>query len=289
MFQFSGFPIYVLYSRHSQETAELPWNGYYANLSLARTKAKDDFVNLRIKRLIDELKKINKYSNLIDAIQASHLVEDLKPQYRGEILRFENEIRRILMRISATKIGQIVLSSLNPSEVIWVVPFFGAKNVAMTGRGTESAGSAIRIRYNPEDFASTYEGEGLGKNDVREEVLIHELVHAARQSHNRFNRMPLDTATFGNTEEFVAEQIGNIYRSSTRKINRLGLYHGGYDTKENIYSMFSKDWRIISFIKTLLKTDPIAQRAAALKSPDYNPFRDFHLIERESHKHFIDL
>lgn len=289
MFKFGNFPIYVLYSRHRQERVRPLWDEYYTRLKLAKGRVAENTLRLKIRHLLRDVENVKKYERLIEAVQEWEIIEDLQFKYRSEILKFENEIRQILTNISKTKIGQIVMNSLNQNELIWIVPFYGVKGTAKSSRSTTSEGGGIRIRYNPEDFRSTYEGEKYKKIDAREEVLIHEMVHAVRQSHNRFFGMRLDQKTFGNAEEFIAEQIGNIYRSVTRKVNYYGLYDGGYDTKENIYQMFSQDKAIVNALKYFLQTEPIAQQAASLKSPAYNPFRDFNLIEKESQKYFIDL
>lgn len=289
MFKFGKFPIYILYSLHRQETVQPLWGDYYSRLSLAKDRVKENASRLKIRQLLRDIENTKKYERLIEAVQEWEIIEDLQAKYKGEILSFESEIRQILTNISKTKIGQIVMSSLNQNEIIWIVPFYGVKGTAKTNRSTTNEGGGIRIRYNPGDFKHTYEGEKYKDIDARAEVLIHEMVHAARQSHNRFYGMRLDPKTFGNAEEFIAEQIGNMYRSVTRKANYYGLYDGGYDTKENIYQMFSQDKGIVNALKYFLQTEPIAQQAASLKSPFYNPFRDFDLIERESHKHFIDL
>ncbi|HYJ92743.1 MAG TPA: hypothetical protein VEV84_15640, partial [Pyrinomonadaceae bacterium] len=112
-----------------------------------------------------------------------------------------------------------------------------------------------------------------------EDTLFHELVHAMRMSAQRFARKPLENTDFGNSEEFIATQLENVYHSIRRESALYSTYNGAYLTQNDMYIYLIADPQLVSALKFFLNTEPLAQNAATFRSAAYNPFRDFKEIE----------
>lgn len=56
--------------------------------------------------------------------------------------------------------------------------------------------------------------------------------------------------------------------------------------KEEMYQYLVEDAELVMALKFFLKTEILAQTAAQLQQPNYNPFRDFDKIEARSLRHF---
>jgi hypothetical protein len=139
---------------------------------------------------------------------------------------------------------------------------------------TVKQGGGVRIHFNPKDF-----------KDTADDTLIHELTHALRRSTGRFNPRQLPIGDFTTTEEFLATQIQNIYRSSLYKTGLYELYkstEGKFSDKGSIYSGFINDPFFIIALKYCMDFEPLARHAAQLPAghPAFNPFRDFPILER---------
>lgn len=279
MFQFNNFPVYVIYSRHRQQSVGPLWNRYYNEMDYTRR-------NLFRGNILRNINKIAENNRLIEAVQEWEIIEDLRPKYDGEINNYENEIRKLLTTISTIKIGQLILNSLNKGVKTWILPFpnDGIYN-AITWLASESEGGGVRIRFNPKDFNNAYVSEGVSY-DARDETLLHELVHASRYSNGKFGHKPLISKDFLTSEEFLATQLENIYFSSRRRQKFYSLYRGGYGTKDEVYKILTEDAELIMLLKHFLQTEPLAKQAATLITPHYNPFRDFKELEKNSLKHF---
>jgi len=285
MFQFSKFPIYVVYSKNWQKNLRRLWDSYSTDVWLARRSVSDNLLKMKISNLIRDSKRVHDGKRLILALREFELEEDIKPKYASEILAYENEIRQLLILISSTRIGQLLLNSLNQRSKIWIIPSLGPSHLAMTHPALSSEYDGIRIFFNPDGFHNTFVSP-TATADAREEVLFHELVHASRFSNARFLPKPFtNESNFHNSEEFLAEQLANVYHSTRQKSKIYGLYNGGYASKDEAYKMFIENAEYIMALKYLLQTEPLVRQVAALKTPDYNPFRDYQKLEKESLKH----
>ena len=85
-----------------------------------------------------------------------------------------------------------------------------------------------------------------------------------------------------NSEEFIAEQLANVYHSSRGDSDFYGAYRGPDKRKKEMYQYLVEDGELVMALKFFLKTEPLAKFAANLKQPDYNPFRDYNEIEARS-------
>lgn len=295
MFQFEKFPVYVVYSKHSQQAVRPLWQRYYHQLQAARQGSFDHLISLtfgktnNVAKAFDYAKEIEQKNKLIDAVFAWDLQEDIKPKYAAEILCYENEIRRLLTLISSTKIGRMLLNQLCKTRKIWIIPFLeppiSGKAITFPPMSEANSG-AIRIFFSPESLIGAFVSK-TEITDIREETLFHELVHAYRYSTNRFfQKVIYNPNNFGNSEEFLAAQLENIYHSVRRRVKHYSQYTGEYVSKKEMYQIFVESAELITVLKYLLQTDPLVQQVATLKKPEYNPFRDYKELEKKSLEYY---
>ncbi|MEP7075632.1 MAG: hypothetical protein ABI878_07445, partial [Acidobacteriota bacterium] len=158
---------------------------------------------------------------------------------------------------------------------------------AITDPTSQDEGGGVRIHFNPRFFRRTFESSAVPTFDSREDTLLHELVHAMRFSTNRFARKPFLDArheNFPDSEEFIATQIQNIYRGSRRQNDLYDPYQREvFMRKDQMYEWLAQDAETVMFLKFFLDTEPVANAAALLKQPEYNPFRDYNQIAKRSH------
>lgn len=198
--------------------------------------------------------------------------EDSDPKYRQQILTFETTIRTQLDIIYNTNVGRDLLDLLNPHEKIWIVPDPDLKYNAMTGPATVKGRGGIRLRINPDQWIGTLD-----------DTLVHELIHALRFSHHRFERKYMVHESFPDSEEFIATQVANIYRSERGKKQLYGEYHyteGIWARKGSIYQKFVENPELIMALKFCLDSEELVRRIALFKGIDFNPFKDYPVLNR---------
>ena len=131
MLQYGSYPIYVVYSRRTQE----------ALYDVA----------------IDYLNEGNKetYMHMTDTgISRLEIQEDADPVHTDEVVNFENTIKRQLDKIATSMVGKAILNSLYPAARIFIIPFAFNKDVAQTGWSrTVGEGNGMHIRINPDDWS----------------------------------------------------------------------------------------------------------------------------------------
>jgi hypothetical protein len=263
MFQYLSYPIYVLYSVHNQEAADNIRAGFYASGDM---------------HMYEWMNSYNDPKAPNDAGTGRALMEvteDSAPAYQEEARRYEAAIRRLLDSIYSTTIGQYLFVMLDPNTKILIVPDPNLFWTATTSRIlTTKQGGGIRIHINPEQF-----------KDTADDTLIHELTHALRRSRNRFNPKQLPIGDFSTTEEFLATQVQNIYRSSKFRKGLYDVYNskeGVWSDKGSIYRGFTEDPNYIIALRWCMDTEPLIRHASRfpIGNPEYNPFRDFSILER---------
>jgi hypothetical protein len=254
-------------------------------MQAAKGRAVEHFIKLDFKKLRRDLEVAGEKDGLIDAAMQWQLMDDLEPKYKKEIQDYESTIERTLTTISHTSIGRMLLDLINPQQKVWIIPADWENSIATTEVKTEAQGGGIRISFNPKAFRRVTVSPHATANEV-EDTLFHELVHAMRFSQNRFFRKSVTNRDFRDSEEFIATQFENIYHSSRRESDLYGSYYGSYMRKEEMYQYLVEDAELVMALKFFLKTEILAQTAAKLQQPDYNPFRDFDKIEARSLRHF---
>ncbi len=288
MFKFNNYPIYVVYSRNWQKKVEPIQRQVRSDLEFhQRSLQKMSLGDFGRSSSLKTISSINKEEGLLAASFGWDIEEDVKPIYKKEIKNYESQVKLSLITISHTRIGQLLLNSTNKQSKIYIIPLYdyNIKYASITsGPYTEAEGGGVRIAYNPNEFRKTWRGGVVA--DQRASVLFHELVHASRKSNYRSHQAPLPGGSFPNTEEFIATQFENIYISTTGESKVYSLYDSGHVSKEVAYDVLIKNPQLILALRNFLQTEPLAQAAAKLTEPVYNPFRDYKELEEASHKHF---
>lgn len=266
MLQYGSYPIYVVYSRHTQE----------ALYNVA----------------IDYLNEGNKetYMHMTDTgISRMEILEDTDPAYKDEVIDFETTIKRQLDKIAGSVVGKAVLNSLYPAARLFIIPFAYNKDVAQTGWSrTVGEGNGMHIRINPDDWTTA---------DNLDDALLHELTHAVRFGWSRFSpKMLMNAGRFGRipVEEFLGMQMANVYRASRGKTQYYADYNYEWDAnnklvpvwgnKKSIYDDFVESAEVIMALKFCLQREPLAAQAANIAGTEFNPFRDYPHLEKEAKK-----
>ena len=266
MLQYGSYPIYVVYSRRTQE----------ALYDVA----------------IDYLNEGNKetYMHMTDTgISRLEIQEDADPVHTDEVVNFENTIKRQLDKIATSMVGKAILNSLYPAARIFIIPFAFNKDVAQTGWSrTVGEGNGMHIRINPDDWSGA---------DNLDDALVHELTHAVRFGWGRVSpKMLLNAGQLGRipVEEFLGMQMANLYRASRGKLQYYAEYSYQWDKnnklvpvwgdKKSIYDDFVESGEVIMALKFCLQREPLAAQAASFMSPAFNPFRDYPQLEKEAKK-----
>jgi len=277
MFQFGNFPIYVVYSLNRQKTVAPLWNQYSGQEQRAKKSAFEGLKKLDIDRFLRQLSVAAQNEKMIYATWDWQLVEDLDSKYAHEIRIYEQGIRTLLTNISATRVGSILLKTIqkNPTNAkIWIIPADWTNILAKTQQYSEIEGGGIRIHFNPTVFGRDAEA-----------TLVHELVHAKRYAWNEFNSQKFDDTQVNeefrsSSEEFVATQVENIHVSSRKLSTQFNSYYGPPRDKRAMYKFFSERPDLVIAIKYFIDRDPMIKEMVGLKNPEYNPFRDLEQLRK---------
>ncbi len=288
MFRFNSYEIYVIYSRNRQKRVEPFQRAAAQDLELHRRRLKNmSLGEFGRSSSLQTIAGIGREEGLLAAAYQWDLIEDLTPTHKLEIQNYEHQVKRSLTEISHTRIGRLLLNSINRQEKVYIIPLYDydtQHSAITTSNYSEAEGGGIRIAYNPGEFSKAWRGGVV--SDLRGSVLCHELVHASHKSYKREYRDLLSGGSFPNIAEFFASQIQNIYTSETGESKFYNLYYSLYAPKEVVYRVLTKDRQLILALRNLLRTEPLAQEAAKLTKPDYNPFRDYKELEEASHQYF---
>lgn len=267
MIQFQKYPIYILYSDNSQRGTWAQEDAFWG----------DDHMQNWIKTT---LKPINELED-----------DKYQPMYRQKAASYESFIKSQLDTILSTHIGQMLMVQFNPNVKTYIIPdpnipSFTNKDrkkyyaYALTNMTKDRWGNdSVRIHINSD-----------GETGDFNETLFHELVHAARYSTRLNFSKEIFSKSLGfiSSEEFIASQMANIYRSSLGN-TQLSLYYtdyGVYFPKQYIYSQFIGNPELIMAIKYFLNNDNFTKQVARVITADFNPFRDYSYLAEQSRKKF---
>ncbi len=151
-----------------------------------------------------------------------------------------------------------------------------------TGTGTDA-----KITFSPANWRSNGGCHPGGAGRDRDEVLLHELVHAMRITRGLMNQCYEATIRgFTNQEEFMAVVISNVYSSETGRALRKD--HAGFDKLPRKTKLFNRKLKRVEvdlhnaqkfcnwFRKQLEEfrrhQGPLAQKLAKLTWIEWNPF-----------------
>lgn len=257
MIQFKPYPIYVVYSKKWREV-----NQHQRAKAFERN---DHALDLWLATLGDDLVQLNSDNPSVES------------------RAYETSIVNSLKSICSTPIGRTLFTAFRPDKKVFIIPKTihdcpaGAGACAWQYEYEMKAGGGFRIWYNPEEWSADY----------GEDALFHELCHIYRGQYSRRIRGPGILNEFPDLEEFYAFHMETLYRSSRGKTSLRYTYISGDRThpsflgnKSSIYQHIVDYIDFVSGFKHLLKTDTLARLAATWNAPDYNPFRDYKILER---------
>ena len=112
MIQFRAYPIYILYSRHTQDGAD---------------QTAFDFSLQGDKKMYWWMKTTGR--------SKMELVEDSAPAYRDEAEKYEKTIKDQLDTIVTTEVGRCLLNSMNSGAKIYIIPDPELQYKAITAQG----------------------------------------------------------------------------------------------------------------------------------------------------------
>ena len=279
MFQFMNYPIYVVHSLHRQQAIDSISNDAGRAMQRAKDSALEGVRKLDFGRVQRQLGQYFEQSALHDATYDWTLMEDITPKYSGEIKAYESEVRHLLININGTTIGQTLLKYIQNSPTkpkVWIVPANLKVPRAIT-YGYNFEGEGIRIHINPKSFGAD-----------AEDTLFHELVHAKRYAwneyyRNNFESSKLNSDFYSSSEEFIANQLENVYHATRGFSDTYSVYSGATMKKKEMYDYLAENWELTVALKFFLDNDSFVKEVAGYKRAEYNPFRDFEEILKASH------
>jgi hypothetical protein len=271
-----------VYSLHRQKAVEPLWKNYAVAKGLAQDRAVDHLARQEFGKVRRDLQIAGEKDRMIDAVFQWQLVDDLEGKYKAEIAAYRHKIKTVLTTIEGTSIGKHMLGLFKKTQNVYIIPQ-DYNGPAKTQTYTDQQGGGIRIAFSPEQFGKVFVGPNTVGSAI-EDTVFHELVHAMRYSNNRYSPKTMDSWDFNfNSEEFIAEQLANVYHSSRRESNYFSTYRGEYLRKKEMYQYLEDSVEMVRAIRYYLNTEPLAKFASTLKQPDYNPFRDYKELEDKSY------
>jgi len=266
MRKYGSFPIIINYNLHMQ----------------LRNNHKEDDLYLAGRRE-DEKRLYMKTSTTSDETLENGL-------YKVEIDEYESTVFRCLQTIEGNPVGRMVLGLINKQTVVWIVP------------ETDAMKKCSCAQTNPLDYViqpgSVARGVGFGDTVIQfqpelgDDTLFHELVHAYRYSYKKFSPICIDIppnprtnqSSCGSSEEFLAHQMENIYRSQANRPLTLDYYYDDTSPrkKDEIYDFLLGHVDRLEALKYFLRHEYLAMLAAhSLLRADYNSFRDYPMLEEK--------
>jgi hypothetical protein len=218
---------------------------------------------------------------------------------------YRGEIRNILAIIKSQNAGRAVVNEIQRLGILALKPYGKADFNATTD---DLGPRAVVIAFSPATFASeiTIRGIKVPKvPDVRskwpgmvaDEVLLHEMVHAANGLGPGFKVAKLLTgkmAPYENEEEFFAILAANIYISEKGKPpamlrNSHFLVQQGMTDWEAISEVFLFEWSNFGVIDRFCKQNEHFARMLARVHSRFNPLRSYFLFMASSDPYPADL
>ena len=266
MRKYRSFPIIINYNLHMQLRNEHKQNDFF--LAGQREEEKRLYIST---------------TTTSDDVLENHM-------YRQEIDEYESIVFRCLEKIERNAVGRMALGLINKQTVVWIIP------------ETDAMKKCSCAITNPLDYViipgSVARGVGFGDTVIQfapdpddDDTLFHELVHAYRYSYKKFSPICIDVppnpdprakqSSCGSSEEFFAHQMENIYMSQANRPVTLDYYydHTTARKKDEIYDFLLGHADRLEALKYFLRHEYLAMLAAHSVNPDYNPFRDYSMLE----------
>ncbi len=219
--------------------------------------------------LSDETKKwLNRWSyRLMDHAKA----RDERPA----ALAYEHQVQMVLAEINGTQVGRTLLKCLPPEVPIWILRYDEQQGgAAVTGQMSSDHTKGVRImQYSAEMWLGGADGR-VYPGFRSDEVMFHEMVHAYRFARFGFDGMNHDPLRDNDDhEEFLATQLGNVYRSGKKAQKfRHNYMTGKLGAKADVEHILQSYEPFLRAIEDFL-SDPMVAQMARIQT-DFNPFRD---------------
>jgi hypothetical protein len=209
---------------------------------------------------------------------------------------YEAWVSGMLMSLSLFVTPRAIFRKLNAHGGTWggatIVPYHNSKYLARYGRcnalqaDSEGVpdlpslplGGFTPIYFSPQTYATGSCGSGPAARP--EEVLLHELVHAARFLGRDSNDRPLTGAMSGydDEEEFFAVLVTNIYVSETGRTNLRKDHHGHVNlppplNRPEAFLAIPENYRLI---RTFCSQHPNIAPMIANANAAFNPIKTYY-------------
>ena len=260
MRKFAGYPIVINYNLHTQ------------------LRSRSEEVRLHEARRYDEERRLSIQTN---TISDSKIENNL---WKKELDQYEATICQCLKKIEGNPVGRMVLGLLNKQTTVWIIPKSDNDlkkcNCSQTGP----------LKYDIQKDGSYARGAGSGdtviqfRAELGDDTLFHELVHAYRYSYKKFRPMTISVHSerlsgSQSTEEFFAHQMENIYLSQAHRPLTMDCTWAWVSDKKTIYDFLQDNSEMLQALKMFLRHEYLAMLAAHSFAADYNPFRDYAMLE----------
>jgi hypothetical protein len=207
--------------------------------------------------------------------------------WNQELTEYEQAVCNMLRKVEGNPVGRMVLGLINKQTTVWIIPKSDAELKA------DFSAQTWPLNY---DIQPGSVARGVGSGDtvilfdpkLGDDTLLHELVHAYRYSHKKFNPICIDIVNrygnldCGSSEEFLAHQMENIYMSQANRPLTTDYYppDNGTATKDEIYDFLLQHVDRMEALKYFLRHEYLAMLAAhTFTNTAYNPFRDYGTLE----------
>ena len=214
--------------------------------------------------------------------------------YPGGEAGYESQLVALLDRIKATQTGTTLLGFFRlRNHTAWFVPVSG--NMSRAGVGGASSSLRLTTRRGAPLFTGSGTrvhvgqfGRGVGADSVidfqlelwnyppsafqgPEQVIVHELFHAMRQTFGAIRNTPLEG--FMTVEELYAVFVENMFLNETGRPLRGNYHPGGAGTSPDHAMAHNPSFH--APMRDLTAMMPTIVHALAQVATDYNPFRDW--------------
>jgi hypothetical protein len=221
---------------------------------------------------------------------------------------YDLDVAQIVKGLLATQTGRAIATKIQTHGTVLITDDYPGKvrgeyNAEFDpalGKNNKTLGIVV---FHPQDATVTtakifYNGKEISVAQVRsiqrnyagfqpDEILFHELVHAARYLGGDFKQTPIPKMPdYDNEEEYFTVLVTNIYSSekgrsfaSFRKSHRLRLKPGMNEQEADPWAFLLEDdnYRLVEkFCKQHPTIAPIIAHAPA----DFNPIRDYYDLKR---------
>jgi hypothetical protein len=150
----------------------------------------------------------------------------------------------------------------------------------VTGLG---GGSNSHVKFSPNTFSKYCAAHSQHKSGAQpDEVLFHEMTHAARQMRGVLDPVPLNHL-YDTEEEFFAILVANIYASETGRAVDIRSDHHGFEPLAHTQDTSAKflpkadphDYKYRLIAKLVREEPALAHALAAVTKAKFNPIRRF--------------